>query len=285
MAATPKVRDYMTKDPVFLYVPGHRREAMKVFVKETLSGIPVLREDDDKLVGIITRKDVFNKPHEEQLAMIMHKDPVHCREDDTLHKAAKLMLDNNVHRLPVLDANEKLVGVISPLDMLAHVADLELDETVESYMQKAVVPLHRLMPANVALEIMELTQAKALPVLDDAATVAGIITDRDIYARVRIDQKFVESELGPKTEDDNWSWESLRNIMKLYYDIGKIQIPKTPIEKIMVKEPKTVQIKASVSRAARLMNRGRFNQLPVTDVNGRLKGMVYDMDLIKAIAK
>jgi len=50
------------------------------------------------------------------------------------------MLDNNVHRLPVLDANEKLVGVISPLDMLAHVADLELDETVESYMQKAVVP-------------------------------------------------------------------------------------------------------------------------------------------------
>ncbi len=285
MAVTPKVRDYMSKDPVFLYVPGHRREAMKVFVKQTISGIPVLREDDDKLVGIITRKDVFDKPNEEQLAMIMHKDPVYCRDDDSLPKAAKLLLENKVHRLPVLDANEKLVGIISPLDMLAHIADMELDETVERFMQRAVVPLHRLMPANVALEIMELTQAKALPVLDDSAKVSGIITDRDIYARVSINQKVVESELGPKSEDDNWSWESLRNIMKLYYDIGKVQIPKTPIEKIMVKEPKTVQVKTSISRAARVMNRGRFNQLPVTDGNGRLKGMVYDMDLLRVLVK
>lgn len=217
--------------------------------------------------------------------MIMHKDPVYCRDDDSLPKAAKLLLENKVHRLPVLDANEKLVGIISPLDMLAHIADMELDETVERFMQRAVVPLHRLMPANVALEIMELTQAKALPVLDDSAKVSGIITDRDIYARVSINQKVVESELGPKSEDDNWSWESLRNIMKLYYDIGKVQIPKTPIEKIMVKEPKTVQVKTSISRAARVMNRGRFNQLPVTDGNGRLKGMVYDMDLLRVLVK
>ena len=283
--ATPKVKDFMTKDPVFLYVPGNRKEAMRIFVKQTVSGIPVLREDDDKLVGIITRKDVFDKPHEDQLAMIMHKDPVSVHDDDPLGKAAKLMIDTGVHRLPVLDAKEKLVGIISPIDMLAYVDDLELDETVERYMRRDVVPLHRSMPANVALEIMELTHAKALPVLDDDARVAGIITDRDIYAQVRIDRKLVQSELGPEGDEDSWTWESLRNIMKLYYDIGKVEIPKTPIEKVMVKEPKTVQGKTSVSRAARLMHRGKFNQLPVLDTNMKLIGMVYDTDLIKVLVK
>lgn len=283
--ATPKVKEYMTKDPVFLYIPGNRKEAMRIFVKETVSGIPVLREDDDKLVGIITRKDVFDKPHEDQLAMIMHKDPVSVHDDDALGKAAKLMIDTGVHRLPVLDAKEKLVGIISPIDMLAYVDDMELDETVEHYMRRDVVPLHRSMPANVALEIMELTHAKALPVLDDDARVAGIITDRDIYAQVRIDRKLVQSELGPEGDEDSWTWESLRNIMKLYYDIGKVEIPRTPIEKVMVKEPKTVQGKTSVSRAARLMHRGKFNQLPVLDTNMKLMGMVYDTDLIKVLVK
>jgi CBS domain-containing protein len=283
--ATPKVKDYMTKDPVFLYVPGNRKEAMRIFVKETVSGIPVLREDDDKLVGIITRKDVFAKPHEDQLAMIMHKDPVSVHEDDNLNKAAKLMVDNNVHRLPVLDAKEKLVGVISPIDMLAYVDDMELEEPVERYMRRDVVPLHRAMPANVALEIMELTHAKALPVLDDDVRVAGMITDRDIYAQVRIDRKMVQSDLGAEGDEDSWTRESLRNIMKLYYDIGKVEIPKTAIEKVMVKEPKTVQGKTSVSRAARLMHRGRFNQLPVLDSNMKLIGMVYDTDLIRVLVK
>jgi CBS domain-containing protein len=152
-------------------------------------------------------------------------------------------------------------------------------------MRRDVVPLHRSMPANVALEIMELTHAKALPVLDDDARVAGIITDRDIYAQVRIDRKLVQSELGPEGDEDSWTRESLRNIMKLYYDIGKVEIPKTPIEKVMVKEPKTVQGKTSVSRAARLMHRGKFNQLPVLDTNMKLIGMVYDTDLIKVLAK
>ena len=283
--ATPKVKDFMTKDPVFLYVPGNRKEAMRIFVKQTVSGIPVLREDDDKLVGIITRKDVFDKPHEDQLAMIMHKDPVSVHDDDPHGKAAKLMIDTGVHRLPVLDAKEKLVGIISPIDMLAYVDDMELDETVERYMRRDVVPLHRSMPANVALEIMELTHAKALPVLDDDARVAGIITDRDIYAQVRIDRKLVQSELGPEGDEDSWTRESLRNIMKLYYDIGKVEIPKMAIEKVMVKEPKTVQGKTSVSRAARLMHRGKFNQLPVLDTNMKLIGMVYDTDLIKVLAK
>jgi CBS domain-containing protein len=281
----PKVKDYMTKDPVFLYVPGHRKEAMRLFVKETVSGIPVLREDDDKLVGIITRKDVFDKPHEEQLAMVMHKDPISCHEEDTLQMAAKLMLDNGVHRLPVLNEKERLVGIISPIDMLAYIDEMELKATIEDYTRREVVPLHRSMPANVALEVMEMTKAKALPVLDDDAAVAGIITDRDIYAHVRIDRKLVQSELGPEGDEDSWTWESLRNIMKLYYDIGKVEIPRVPIETIMVKDPKMAQTKTSVSRAARLMRRGRFNQLPVVDASNKLRGMLYDMDLIRVLVK
>ena len=282
---TPPVKEFMTRDPIYLYVPGKRSEAMKVFVKETISGIPVLREDDDRLVGIVTRADVFAKPHEDQLAMIMKKDVITCRDTDPLAKASRLMMDNNIHRLPVLDKGGALVGILSPLDILPFIDDLELRETVETVMWRDVVPLYRLMPANVALEVMGLTGAKALPVLNDDAKVSGIVTDRDIYAQVSIDRKMVETELGPETEEDHWTWESLRNIMKLYYDIGKVEIPKTPIEEFMVTEPETVMAQTTVSKAARLMARERFNQLPVLDVGGRLGGMVFDIDLISVLAR
>jgi len=280
---TPKVKDYMTRDPVTLYVPGTRRDAMKVFVKETISGVPVLREDDDKLVGIVTRADIFAKPHEDQLAMIMQKDPVTCQDGDDLATASKLMRDNHVHRLPVLGKGGKVVGVLSPLDVLRYIDDLELDTTVETLMRRDVVPLYRLMPANVALDVMTLTKAKALPVLDDDALVSGIVTDRDIYAQVKVDRKLVVSDLGPETEDDHWTWDSLRNIMKLYYDTGKVDIPRVPIEEFMATHVETVQEKSTVSKAARLMHRHRFNQMPVLDLQQKLSGMVYDMDLLTVL--
>ncbi len=281
----PKIREYMTKDPIFLYVPGTRRDAMKVFVNKTISGVPVLREDDDKLVGIVTRADVFAKPNEDQLAMIMRKDPVTCSCECTLDVAAKRMTDNNVHRLPILDEDDKLVGIISPIDILAYIEDMDLDQTVETVMRTEVVPLYGKMPANVALEIMNLTGAKALPVLNDDAKVGGLITDRDIYAQVSIDSKMVESELGPETEEDPWTWDSLRNIMKLYYDIGKVEIPRIPIEGFMATKPITVQVKTSVPKASRLLNKGRFNQAPVLDVREHLAGMIFDFDLLVVLVK
>ncbi|NIP36415.1 MAG: hypothetical protein GWN18_15795, partial [Thermoplasmata archaeon] len=59
--------------------------------------------------------------------------------------------------------------IISPLDILPYVEELDLDQTVDTVMQRSVVPLYRAMPANVALEIMNLTSSKALPVLVDDA--------------------------------------------------------------------------------------------------------------------
>jgi CBS domain-containing protein len=281
--AKPKVKDYMTKDPVYLYVPGHRREAMKIFVKETISGIPVLHEDDDKLVGIITRADIFAKPQEDQLAMLMKKKVISCKGNDGLGKAAKLFLDNMIHRLPVADKNGKLVGIISPLDILPYIEDLELDVTVEGLMERKVVPLYRLIPANVALEIMKFTHTKALPVLDDDAKVSGIITDRDIYAKVRIDTKTVAKELGTETDIGDLAQNNLGNIMRLYHEMGTVEIPTDPIEDIMVSKPQTVQAETTVSKASRIMFRGRYNQLPVVDLNGKLMGMVYDLCLIKVL--
>jgi CBS domain-containing protein len=282
---TPKIREYMTRDPVVLYVPGTRRDAMKVFVDKTISGVPVLRETDDKLVGIVTRADVFAKPHEDQLAMIMRKNPVTCGCDWTRDVSAKRMIENNVHRLPILDDKGALVGIISPLDILPYIDSLDLEQTVDTVMSRDVVPLHRLMPAIVALEIMNLTGAKALPVLVDDATVGGILTDRDIYAQVSIDTKMVESEFGAETEEDHWTWDSLRNVMKFYYDTGRVEIPRTPIEEFMVTDPATVQEKTSVSRAAELLHRGRFNQLPVVDPQMHLAGMVYDFDMLSVLTK
>ena len=108
-------------------------------------------------------------------------------------------------------------------------------------------------------------------------------TGHNDNAQVAVDSKMVETDLGPENEGVPWSRDNLRNIMKLYFDIGKVEIPRTPIEQFMVRQVVTVQAKTAVSKVARMLHRGRFNQLPVVDMADHLRGMVFDIDLLSVL--
>ena len=63
-----KVEDVMSKDLIVSYVPGTIRDALKILAKHNVSGMPVLKKDTKKVVGVVTRNDIFKKSDEEQLA-------------------------------------------------------------------------------------------------------------------------------------------------------------------------------------------------------------------------
>jgi len=274
----------MTHQVISLPVPNTRRAALKLFVKHPISGIPVVR-DDGSLIGILTRKNIFDHPNEEQLAMIMVRAPVTIRDTDTVADAARLMRERNIHRLPVLNKDEKLIGIVSPIDCLRVVAALKTGEVVENLLARHCVAVAEETPASSALAILEAGNVKAMPVINKRGEVTGIVTDRDIYSfALQADEKGVaKGDIGEGEGEaqGKWTWEGVANIARLYVQSEKLKLPADPIKAFMNKNPVTVYGKSAVEKAARHMSKGRFNQLPVTWPNGKLRGIVNELDILR----
>jgi CBS domain-containing protein len=87
----------------------------------------ILVGSEGHLVGIVTDRDIAVrgvlrdcKPGSIRLAEVMTRDPVFCKVDDTLLQIARIMEENQVRRLPVLDAGRRVVGLVSMSDVCAH---------------------------------------------------------------------------------------------------------------------------------------------------------------------
>ncbi len=71
--------------------------------------------------------------------------------------------------------------------------------------------------------------------------------------------------------------------MTLFYEEHKLSLPNIPVKEVMVKNPKTVYERSTVAKAARLMRKNYFGQLPVTNNNDKLVSLIYNNDLLKGL--
>lgn len=87
----------------------------------------VLVAKDDRLVGVITDRDLAlrcvaksHDPAKTKAEQVMTKEILYCYDNDEMEDVALNMTKNKVRRLPVLDKNKRLVGIISLGDMASH---------------------------------------------------------------------------------------------------------------------------------------------------------------------
>lgn len=279
-----KVGEVMTTNPIVAQVPGSRNEVLKTMVKHNLTGLPVVRRNDGSLAGIITRQDIFAKPNEDQAAMIMNRDPLTISSKEPVQKAAKIFRDAHIRHIPVVD-NHKLVGILTPTDLLSVVEKGGYNSSVERVIRSPCVPIFEEATLAVASVTLKVSKASALAVLDSAGRLTGIVTDRDIFNKSYIDGSVAVSELGLNHDQEEWSWDGLRNVIKLWYEVSKVELPGMPVKDIMVRDPVTVFKKTAVSEAARMMRKNDFGQLPVRDAKDNLLAMIYDNDVISILAE
>jgi acetoin utilization protein AcuB len=122
----------------------------------------------------------------------MTRDPVTVQVNEGIEDALKMMRDNNVRRLPVLDSGGKLVGIVSDKDLLyaspSPATSLSVHElhyllsklTVEKVMSTPVIWVTEYTPLEEAARIMVDNKIGGLPVLRDDKLV-GIITETDMF--------------------------------------------------------------------------------------------------------
>jgi len=108
----------MISDPVTLTKDHTLAEAKETMAKYKISGLPVV-DPDNVLIGIITNRDVkYQENLDMKVEEIMTKDHLITSDKSTnLEKAKEILLKNRVEKLPIVDKEYKLVGLITIKDI------------------------------------------------------------------------------------------------------------------------------------------------------------------------
>jgi len=276
------VKDYMTADVVHVDIPGNRDDVLKILKRTGISGVPVLK--NKKLVGIITRKDLLRKPEETQLGLLMTSKPVTIEADDDIRKAARLLVTQRIRRLPVLEDN-KLIGLLSVADLVHAIAQMKIKEEIKDTYTSTTFALWEETPLPLVGRIMEISGVDAIPILNADSVLQGIVSERDLIRNSSIEDSVGVSDFSNGTDDDEWTWESIRDNHTISFGISRVQLPNRPVKLAMVKNVVAVPKNAEVSECALKMRRSRVDQLPVVNGDKRLVAMLYDRDLIRVLCK
>lgn len=136
-----KVKDLMTREVASVSRTTPIKKVVQIFSESAFGSLPVV-DEEKRIMGIITKKDllmIFLPEYfdlledisfiedfgllEESLSLleeglllvddVMSKEVITLKEDESLFKAVVLMVQSNVRRLPVVDAENRLVGIIT----------------------------------------------------------------------------------------------------------------------------------------------------------------------------
>ena len=274
-----KVEEVMSTDLIVGYVPGTVKSALNLLAKHNVSGMPILKKDTKKVVGILTRTDIFKNADEEQLALIMSKEVHSVTNDQDIKDAAKLLFEKRIHGLPVVNKKKNLVGIISPKDILKVLSDKNERET-ENYFTNIVAPTYQDTPINIAMEIINITNENALPILNDELKLTGIVTDGDLFKLSHIHESVSQTNMGMGGDEDQWTWEGIRDIVRLHYSTSEITLPQIPVKEVMITDVVKGFKNTTVSEIANSMLKHDISHIPIVDANDRLIGMISDIDLM-----
>ncbi len=276
------IEEVMVKEVSYAELPGSRDEVLEILKTKHISGVPIVKNGE--VVGIVTRTDLLKNPEEEQIAILMTRNPVTISPEKSIVEAVRVILENNIRRLPVVE-NHSLVGLITIADIVGAIARLNITTQISEYTGNNVVSVWSETPISVVGAIMELADVKAVPILDSNLALVGVATDKDLISASMIEDRTEMSNMSAGSDDDAWTWESLRDTMSLYYSVSKIKLPSLPVKDIvkLTGEPETAVLSSQVSDCARRMKRNRIDQLPVINNTRELLGLLRDKDLLKSI--
>ena len=274
-----KVEEVMSTDLIVGYVPGTVKSALDLLAKHNVSGMPILKKDTKKVVGVLTRTDIFKNADEEQLALIMSKEVHSVTNDQDIKDAAKLLFEKRIHGLPVVNKKKNLVGIISPKDVLKVLSDKN-EREAENYFTNIVAPTYQDTPINIAMEIINITSENALPVLNDELKLSGIVTDGDLFKLSHIRESVSQTNIGMGGDEDQWTWEGIRDIVRLHYSTSEVTLPQIPVKEIMINDVVKGFKNTTVSEIANSMLKHDISHIPIVDADDRLIGMISDIDLM-----
>jgi len=185
---------YMTRDLEVAHVDTPVEQLARTMHIRDVSGIPIL-DAKGRLVGVVTRTDlirlgllqagrrpsnsVMTLPHQRASDVMTHS-PAEVSSAVALRHAARLMIDNEIHRVFVIEGGQ-LAGVISAVDLAAAVRDARLDAPVSSIMTSPIATIDVHQPLSAALDLLDRRHVTGLIVTDEDQPI-GMFAQADALA-------------------------------------------------------------------------------------------------------
>lgn len=263
-------RDIISADP-------HMRlhDALRLVNKNQIRSLPVM--EDGELVGIVTKRDLLradtttvmkdvwdqyrivgNLP----LSNIMSRAVITINEKADIKAATRVLQENKITCLPVVNADLKMVGILTSSDIFRFIiADVEEQASpalVRSYMTSKVVTIDPDTDIMAAHRLMAVNHFRALPVMQTGFLV-GIITRTDLLSAA----PSVATTQG-------------------HQDIS-LQIYSTPVRYLMTSSPLTIGEDQTLAEAAQAMFENKIHSLPVFNREHNLSGIITETDLFRSV--
>ena len=263
-----QIKNLMSEDIITVDKDQNLSDALKLLRKHNVSRLPVT--NNKELVGIISERDIANKLGSSKyesmpasrlhISSVMVKDVITVPETMQLDEVARLMLENGIGSVPVMDEDDKMVGIVSKADFVTLAVGIAFDKiTVKEIMTKELVvvsPTDRLVHAR--RQMME-AHVGRVPVVDEE-DLKGMVTSKDLM-RAFIDFR--------------------KKVPEKYQ---KSQIKEVLVEDIMSSNPTVTTKDATISEVAKVMMDTGYNGLPVVE-GDKIVGIITQTDILRLIEK
>jgi CBS domain-containing protein len=307
-----KVSEVMHREVATLHPDSPITAVVELLLDKDFTAVPVV-DDQDKVVGMVSDNDLLTRggmkvtislkratdldyvrglhdslenPHH-KVSEVMARQVVTITPDAILARAARLMVEKHLKRLPVVDSDGKLVGILGRLDILNTIAAVHLPQwhpeahpvgeqaTVAEVMTREVPTVHDSAIVEEIFELLVSSSHKRVVVVDDKRQVVGIIADSDLISRVsRESWPGIMEVLISKVPIGTVSGEARRHIQKLRARSAK---------EFMTRDVITVRDKMPVASALALSAEKRVKRLPVVNAEGELVGIVGRTEMMRAL--
>ena len=175
-----QIKNLMSEDIITIDKDQNLSDALKLLRKHNISRLPVT--NNKELVGIISERDIANSlgssKYESMPASRLHISSIMVKEVFTvpqtmkLDEVARLMLDNGIGSVPVIDEDDKMVGIVSKADFVTLAVGIAFDKiVVKEIMTKDLVEVSSTERLVHARRQMIESHVGRLPVVDDGGLV------------------------------------------------------------------------------------------------------------------
>jgi CBS domain-containing protein len=310
-----QVEEIMTRTVTTVHPEAPLAEVVEKLLDKDYTALPVV-DETGHVVGIISDTDLLERGDMEvslslkkavdpdlaraliaclrqvtkTVAQVMTSEPVTIGPHASLSEAARLMSKQNLKRLPVVDADGRLLGVLGRLDILTALAAGYLPQeasprptsphpvsprTVADVMDPSVPTVSPQALLSEVLALLASTRVKRVVVVDAERHVVGIISDSDLVARLSPEtHPGILEHLVSKFPFGALSAEARSHLQKAK---GKTAAD------LMTRAVVTLTTENSIGMALALSAEKHIKRFPVVDAAGRLVGIVGRSELLAAL--
>ena len=275
-----------TKDVISIPPTKSIIDTAKIMRENKFRRLPIADPGSGKILGIVTVMDILDflgggskykiitQKYEnnflgainEPIKSIMSRDVISVSNKSSIGQTIESMLDNRVGALPIVDSDDKLVGIVTERDIVLSMAGKITSASVQDYMSTKVFTTTPGTPIESVTKIMVRNGLRRIPIVGGEADISraakkilGIVTTTDLIKYINAKELF--SNLN-------------ENSPEIAFNV--------PVSEIMVKDPVTIEQNLSIGDLCQVFADNNIGGVPVVKDNVVI-GIITERDVLRAV--